>query len=177
MNTDWDYLTNAKNGDEKAADYLFRKYSRAIIKMAALITGSLDSAKDIVQETFFRLISKNVKHHEGNFKTYLTTIAYRLALKEKYRTSKNHSINEKDFINENDSPVNYQTDKETKSNIFTVINSLPLNQREILILRFYGGHSYEEIARITKLPLGTVKSRIFYAVKACGGKLKLRGVI
>lgn len=177
MNTDWDYLTYAKNGDEKAAEFLFRKYSKPIIKMAALITGSLDSAKDILQETFLRLIYKKVKHREGNFKTYVTTIAYRLALKEKYRTNRSYSINEKDFVNENDSTVKDHSDKETKSTIFSVINSLPLNQREILVLRFYGGHSYEEIARITKLPLGTVKSRIFYAVKACGSKLKLRGVI
>jgi RNA polymerase sigma-70 factor (ECF subfamily) len=177
INTDWDHLTNAKNGDEKSAEILFSKYSKSIIKMAALITGSLDSAKDILQETFLRLINKKAKHHDGSFKTYVTTIAYRLALKEKYRTNKSSSINEIGFIYENDSTLKNHSDEERKSNIFAVINSLPLNQKEILVLRFYGGHSYEEIAEITTLPIGTVKSRIFYAVKACGKKLKHRGVI
>ncbi|MBL1213633.1 MAG: RNA polymerase sigma factor [Ignavibacteriae bacterium] len=177
MKTDWDHLANAKNGDEKSAEILFSKYSKSIIKMAALITGSLDSGKDVAQETFLRLINKKAKHHEGSFKTYVTTIAYRLALKEKYRTNKSHSINEKDFIDENDSQINNQCEEETKINIFEAINSLPLNQKEILVLRFYGCHSYEEIAGITKLPIGTVKSRIFYAVKACGKKLKQKGII
>ena len=88
ISTDWDYLARAKNGDNKSAEILYGKYSKPIIRMTALITGSLDSAKDIVQETFLRLINKKAKHQHGSFKTYATTIAYRLALKEKYRTNK-----------------------------------------------------------------------------------------
>jgi RNA polymerase sigma-70 factor (ECF subfamily) len=49
-------------------------------------------------------------------------------------------------------------------------------QREILALRYFGGHSYEEIAEITEVPIGTVKSRIFYAIKVCQEKLRERGV-
>jgi len=56
------------------------------------------------------------------------------------------------------------------------MQSLPADQREILALRFFGGHRYEEIARITEVPIGTVKSRIFYAIKTCRETLRNQGV-
>ena len=177
MSTDWEVLSCAKNGDDKAAEIIFNKYKKPIIRMTALIIGSLDSAKDIYQETFLRLINGKIRHHEGNFKTYITTIAYRLALKEKYRINKTSQVDSEEFLDTKISPVEEQISEETQKKIFTLINSLPLNQKEILVLRFYGGHSYEEISEITKLPIGTVKSRIFYAVKACGKKIKQTGVI
>jgi RNA polymerase sigma-70 factor (ECF subfamily) len=177
MNSDWDYLIRARNGDEKACVFIFNKYNKSITRMTALITGSLDSAKDIVQETFFRLINNRIKHQRGNFKTYLTTIAYRLALKEKYRVNRSRSIYESDFEDDSVSVIESQISEETQKNVFHAIHSLHPDHRDILVLRFYGDHSYEEISEITQLPIGTVKSRIFYAVKACGEKLKKRGVL
>lgn len=177
MNSDWDYLTKARNGDEKACVYIFNKYSKSLIRMTLLITGSLDAAKDIVQETFYRLINNRIKHQQGSFKTYLTTIAYRLALKEKYREKKNQLIEEDDLMEDPSSFLEQQISKETQKNIFQAIRCLSSDHRDVLILRFYGEHSYEEIAEIIKIPLGTVKSRIYYAVKACGEKLKEKGVL
>ena len=122
------------------------------------------------------LFSGKIKHQDGNFKTYVTTIAYRLALKEKYRTQKSQDVDDIQIIDDQDLPIDDQIKGEKQKLVFDAITSLPENQREILILRFYGDHSYEEIAEITELSLGTVKSRIFYAVKACGIKLKEMGV-
>jgi RNA polymerase sigma-70 factor (ECF subfamily) len=144
--------------------------------MTSLITGSIDSAKDVVQETFVKLFSGKIKHQDGNFKTYITTIAYRLALKEKYRKQRVQNVENISIIDNLSSPIENQIKNENQKFIFNAITSLPKHQREILILRFYGEHSYEEIAKITELPLGTVKSRIFYAVKTCRSKLKEMGV-
>jgi len=177
MSSDWDYLIRARNGDEEASVFIFNKYNKSVTRMTTLITGSLDSAKDIVQETFFRLINNRIKHQKGNFKTYLTTIAFRLALKEKYRLKRNQSVIDEDFEDNFHSPIEKRINEETQNNVFQAICSLQPNQRDILVLRFYGDHSYEEISDITRLPIGTVKSRIFYAVKACGKKLKERGVL
>ena len=55
MNNEWQILINAKNGDQKAAEQLYTKYSKLVFKMTVLITGSFDSANDIVQESFFKL--------------------------------------------------------------------------------------------------------------------------
>ena len=177
MISDWEYLSRAKKGDEEAFVIIFDKYNKSLIRMTSLITGSIDSAKDIAQETFARLIQKKIKHQEGNFKAYITTIAYRLALKEKYRSNKNFGVNNQDFKNNSLSPIDKHIKSETQKNVFEAIYSLPEKQKEVLVLRFYGNHSYDEIAQIVKLPIGTVKSRIFYAVKACKKILEKKGMI
>jgi len=51
--------------------------------------------------------------------------------------------------------------------VASAINNLDNAHRDILLLRFYAGLSYDEIAVLLDIPLGTVKSRIFYAVKSC----------
>ena len=177
MNSDWDYLNSAISGDEKACEFIFNKYNKSLIRMTSLITGSLDAAKDIVQETFYRLINSRIKHQQGSFKTYLTTIAFRLALKEKYRTKKSQLIDEYNLMEDSVSLLEDHISKETQKNVFHAIHCLHPDHRDILVLRFYGEHSYEEIADITQIPVGTVKSRIFYAVKACREKLKEKGVL
>jgi len=177
MISEWDYVSRAKKGDENAASFIFEKHYKSLLRMTVLITGSLDSAKDIVQETFIRLFKKNIKHYDGNFKTYITTIAYRLALKEKYRVNKINATSNEQSIDVSLSPIDNHISSEFQKNLFNTINSLPETQREILVLRFYGSHSYQEISEITKVPIGTVKSRIFYAVKECGKKLKKKGLL
>jgi len=66
---------------------------------------------------------------------------------------------------------------ETDRLIVRAIHMLAIEHREVLTLRFFGGHSYEEIARMMEIPIGTVKSRIFYAMKTCREKLKEQGVL
>jgi RNA polymerase sigma-70 factor (ECF subfamily) len=61
--------------------------------------------------------------------------------------------------------------------VVKAIRSLDDAHRTTLVLRFYGEHSYEEIATLTGAPLGTVKSRLFYAVKQCREWLKTKGVL
>ncbi|MDX1701431.1 MAG: RNA polymerase sigma factor [Melioribacteraceae bacterium] len=177
MISDWEYLEQAKKGDEDAADFLFDKYYKSLLRMTSLITGSIDSAKDIVQETFVKLINGKIKHHEGKFKTYINTIAYRLALKEKYRQKRNFSLFKIEKQIESNSPLDSHIVNENQNNVFQVIQTLKPNYKEIMILRFYGKHSYEEISQITEIPLGTVKSRIFYAVKECGIRMKKKGML
>jgi len=177
MTSDWEILFNARSGDQTACKVLFKNYYKSLVRMTSLITGSLDSAKDVTQETFIRLLERKIKHTKGNLKSYITTVAYRLALKEVSRARKNSNISEDIFTNGNNTQIDIFINKENQKHIYQVITTLPEHQKEILILRFYGKISYEDISVILEIPLGTVKSKIFYAVKACREKLKERGVI
>ena len=177
MTSDWELVRKAKNGDKNSWDDLFLKYYRHLIRVAALIIGSVDGAKDIVQETFLRLIRTRIRHYKGNFKSYITLIAFRLALKEKKRIFRNKNIDELDFIDNSLQSANEVINSEQRHFILNAISSLPEEQKEILVLRFYGEYSYEEIAQIISVPVGTVKSRIFYAVKGCRDKLRKKGVL
>jgi RNA polymerase sigma-70 factor, ECF subfamily len=177
MRSDWDLLESARSGDESAWKQLFQDHYPRLVRMAALMTGSRVSAKDLVQEAFLRVLRSHTNHREGTFKSYLGTITFRLALKEKQRGDRNESLEDGVLQNMEPSPLDQAEEQERQRHLFQVVQSLPRVHRDILVLRFYGEHSYEEIARLTGLPLGTVKSRIFYAVKECREKLHERGVL
>jgi RNA polymerase sigma-70 factor (ECF subfamily) len=177
MSSDWDLFEKARHGDESAWRQLVQKHYQRLLKMTLLITGSIAAAQDLTQETYVRLLRRRIKHRSGSFRSYLTTIAYRLALKEKKRKSRLRGL---DGINPTDpasSPLDEVLQQERDRQIARAVASLAENHRDILILRYYGGNSYEEIAQITQLPLGTVKSRIFHAVKNCRTALFREGII
>jgi RNA polymerase sigma-70 factor (ECF subfamily) len=176
MNEDWERLELARAGDETAWRVLFQRHYGPLVKMTSCITGLVDPARDIVQECFVRLLHCRIKHRDGSLRSFLSTMAYRLALKEKGRRNTNRSIDKMDLIDDAPSPLEEAIRKENDRRIVRVIQSLPDHHREIVALRFFGGHSYEEIAAITGIPVGTVKSRIFHAVKSCKEKLQERGI-
>lgn len=145
--------------------------------MTYCITGSTDASHDLAQESFVRLLRVTITHRDGSFGAFLSTMAYHLALKERKKESSRQSLESVDVVDGGPSPLEEAIRDETERMIFRVMQSLASEQREILALRFFGGHSYEEIARISGVPVGTVKSRIFYAVKNCREKLQKEGVL
>lgn len=177
MSADWELLERARRGDENSWRELFQRHHKALVKMAFLITGSMEAAKDLAQETFVRLLRSKISHTRGGFKGYLSTIAYRLALKEKKRRLKNSGIDGLDLVNGNPSPLDAALSDEKQRLVARAIGKLSDDHRDVLVLRFYGDYSYEEIAEITRVPIGTVKSRIYYAVKACREELIEKGVL
>ena len=173
----WADLERARSGSEKAWRLLFEQYSPRLLRMAALMTGSTDAARDCVQETFVRLLSAVVTHQRGTLRAYLSTIVYRLALKENVRQGRRTPLQAAESASSDPSPLDQTLVDEQQREVARVIRMLPGHHRDILVLRLHGGHSYEEIAEITGVSLGTVKSRIFYAVKSVQRELKNRGVV
>ena len=158
MISDWHYLNLARQGDESAWRQLIERYSPQLIRMAFLITGSVDTAKDLAQESFIRLFRQRSKHRLGSFKSYLSTITYRLALKERKQGLRQQSIDNFTLLEKNPGPLEVELNAERDRYLAEIIDSLEEHHRNILVLRFYGNHSYEEIAHIANLPIGTVKS-------------------
>ena len=177
MISDWDRLQNAREGGDESWQQLVSRHHSRLITMAFLITGSMATAKDIVQETFVRLFRRAPKHNGGSLASYLSTIAFRLSLKEKKRGHKNRDIEDVTLMDNDPGPLEGILKQERDKHLWAIIQSLDENHRCVLVLRFYGGHTYDDIATITNTPIGTVKSRIFYAVKACRTGLREKGII
>lgn len=176
MTDDWQCLERALGGDEGAWRDLFDRHYTSLVKLTSSITGSIDAGHDLAQESFVRILHVRIRHHTGTFKSFLSTIAYRLALKEKSRRNFHLQSDSASLADSSPSPLEFAIRGETDRIIISVIHSLPAHHREVLTLRFIAGHSYEEIAGITGIPIGTVKSRMFHAVKSCRELLKERGV-
>ena len=177
MIDDWRCLELALGGDENAWRDLFSRHYPWLVRLTSSITGSVETGHDLAQESFVRLLRARISHHTGSFKSFLSTIAYRLALKEKNRRDSRLPSDSSLIADGSPSPLELAIRDENDRIIVRVIQSLSVEHREILTLRLIGGHSYEEIARMTEIPIGTVKSRMFYAVKITREKLKESGVI
>ena len=148
---------------------------------AMTFTKSSDDAKDLTQETFLKVYIKKDSYKEiSKFSTWLYTIASNLAKTElrKIKRRKTFSISEitksaKEhnlFVNENGNNSDIIDNNEHKI-LHESIHDLEQDFRTIIILREIQELSYENISKILKLPLGTVKSRINR------GKLKLRDIL
>lgn len=177
MNPDWNQLDLARRGDEAAWRALVENHTPLLLKMVFLITGSQAAAQDIIQDTFLELYNKGPRHNRGSFKGYISTIAYHLALKEMKRNGNLKPLGNIDTPAGNRSPLELALAEEKDRVLADVIRSLDEHYRDVLILRFYGGHSYGEIAGILGVPLGTVKSRIFNALKICRLRLREKGIL
>jgi len=176
VNFEWECFFRAQHGDETAWRVLTGQHQTRLAALALFITGSGAAADDIVQETFVRALRAKIKHTKGTVQGFLSTIAYRLALKEAKRTSRHIKIGDIDLPHQGESALDKVLEDERDRLVAEAIRNLDAKHRDVLILRFYCGYSYEETAEILEIPLGTVKSRIFHAVKSCREILRQKGV-
>ncbi|MFC2161011.1 RNA polymerase sigma factor [Acidobacteriota bacterium] len=146
--------------------------------MAATVIGMLGyctEAEDIGQETFIRFYKSLDKFRgESSVSTYLTRIAINLSLNEikrKQRRRKFISENSDegmDNIPENPAPKNKG---ETKELVHLAIQKMEPKFRSVLVLRLILGYTNQETAKLLKLPIGTVLSRLARA------QMKLRDIL
>jgi RNA polymerase sigma-70 factor, ECF subfamily len=174
--TDWDMLALARNGDETAWRELYERYAPPLLRWISCMIGSAESAQDIVQDAFLRLYHARIAHQNGNFHAYLSKIVYRIALKERARNARIERLPDDAKDSFSGTPFDAVILREIDREIARIIHMLPEAQRDVMTLRFHADHSYEDIARIMGIPLGTVKSRIFHAVKECRRQLIQRGI-
>jgi RNA polymerase sigma-70 factor (ECF subfamily) len=177
VDPEWDCLIRAQRGEKFAWGELVAGTQPRLMALALLITGSRAVAEDVVQETFSRALASKLKHTSGTVLGFLSTIAYRLALKELHNASRHVHAECLELADNRSSPLDNLLAEERDRAVALAITNLDITHREVLVMRFYGGHSYEEIAAELGIPTGTVKSRMFYAVRACRDALRQAGVL
>ena len=151
-------------------DSRFDQLSTMLHSFAYKLTKNGEDAKDLFQETAFRAMTNRDKFRAGtNFKAWLFTIMknifinnYRKKMKSNTivdSTDNMYYINSGSTVIANNADSNIMMDELTK-----MIDSLEESMR-VPFLMHYEGYKYQEIADHLELPLGTVKSRIFFARK------------
>lgn len=173
----WDIFARAQHGEEIAWRVLISHYRPRLLAIAALVTGNGATAEDVVQETFSRSLAVRVRNHHGTVRGLLGTIAFRLAVKATQRNRRESGAVDERITDPHPNPLDALIDDERDRAVAQAIRALADDQREAMVLRFYGGHSYEEISAALDIPVGTAKSRVFYAVKSCREVLKSKGVL
>lgn len=168
--TDEELIAKFQNGDNYAFDLLVKRYKDPLFNFIYRFLGEAQEAEDIVQETFLRLFKNKHYYKEiARFSTWIYTIAGNLAKTElrKRKRRKLFSINqfmstEKDYDipDESTNPEREADSQITDAIIQEAIDKLSPKFKQVILLRDIQGFSYEEIADIVRIPLGTVKSRV-----------------
>lgn len=177
-------IERSRRGDQTAFDALVRRYEKQIFNTAYRLAGSPDDAADIAQEAFVRAWN-NLRSFRGDasFSTWIHRIVTNVFLDERKRARARpqRSLEEtidleansvrRQFEDTGPSPQERAETRERWELLEQAIATLPPPQRVMVVLYHTQGRSYEEIADIMNLPMGTVKSRLNRARLALRDKL------
>ena len=168
--TDEDLIERFQNGDLYAFDLIVKRYKNQLLNFIYRFLGNQEEAEDLVQETFLRVYKNRRAYRKvAKFSTWIYTIAGNLAkteLRKRKRRKifsisdlgyedKDYEIGDKGF-----SPEDRVNGLITEEIVQREIEDLSPKFREVIILRDIQELSYEEISKIVRIPLGTVKSRV-----------------
>ncbi|HUQ41567.1 MAG TPA: sigma-70 family RNA polymerase sigma factor [Candidatus Limnocylindrales bacterium] len=178
-------IERARKGDARAFEDLARRDERALYRHAARIVGPGPDAEDIVQDAFLSAW-KSIRSFEGiSFRAWLFRIVTNRAL-DKMRARKRRpelplqpGEDEEETWAEPVAPgpdlIDVASSNELLAVVEDALKTVPEEQRAALLLRDVEGFAYEEIAMMTGVELGTVKSRIHRARLAVRNTLVARG--
>jgi RNA polymerase sigma-70 factor, ECF subfamily len=145
-------------GNAEAFTELFRRYNNPIYGFFRRRLQNPGRAEELSQETFVAVL-RGIERYEprSTFRTYLYGIAVKIVMAERRKAAKRESTSA--------NPVDPPGDSSMDAALWVqrAIDQLDADHREILLLREYEQLSYEEIAMLLRLPVNTVRSRLFRA--------------
>lgn len=183
---DGELVQTALAGGESGFEALVRRYQRPIAAYVYRMVGDYDSALDLTQEVFIKVYNSLSRYRsEFKFSTWIYKIAHNAAIDHLRRHSaRAQAISTSDTGERSETvlesprltPEQESERNERCSEIEAVVQTLPHAYRELIVLRHSHDLSYDEIAEVTGLPLGTVKNRLFRAREAMRETLVQRGI-
>lgn len=172
--SDQELIVRYLKGDEECFSELVNRHERKIFTSIFLLVKDRDLANDIFQDTFIKVINtlrSGTYNEEGKFLSWVLRIAHNLVI-DHFRREKRmpmlHDTEEYsifDVIGLTDENVE---DKLVRDQIHQMVRrlveELPLDQREVVIMRHYGNMSFKEIAEHTNVSINTSLGRMRYAL-------------
>jgi len=167
MTRDEALMLEFQRGSHKAFEELFSRYQEPLYGFFRRRVDSRERAEDLVQETFTAVIRASSRYEpRALFRTYLYGIAFKLLAADRRKQARS--------VPSAESGQEPARDNHLDAALWVrqAIYSLVWSEREILMLREYEQLSYAEIAELLRLPLSTVRSRLFRARMALKGFLE-----
>ncbi len=178
--TDEELIEQFKNGNVGAFNRLIRRWQDKMFAFAYRYVGSTEEAKDICQNAFIRAY-KNLKKLKdtARFSSWMYQITLNLckdsvksrgrkrtvSIDHEWENEKGEQVKASELLSENPSQVTGVENTEASLFVRKALNLIPDEQRVVIIMKEYQGMKFIEIAEILKIPINTVKSRMYYGLK------------
>ncbi len=166
-------------------DGLIVRYQHRLMRYLLYLTGNRELAEDIFQEVWMRVLVRGAQFNgQARFDTWLFTIARNLVIDQKRKRTMASLDELFEGSGDDDRPMSLEiadgektpfdrfSNLEDRERIAAALLKLDTAHREVLVLRFHEELSLEEIAKVTRAPLSTVKSRLYRGMAAMKPKLE-----
>ena len=173
--TDQELVQAYIKGDQSAIEILINRHRSKVFTYILLTIKNHQLAEDLFQETFIKVIQslRGGRYRDnGRFLSWVIRIAHNLIIdhfrKEKQMNAVSNDDTEVDLFNSkklsDDNIEELIVSSQIRAEIRSLINELPDDQREVVLLRHYGGLSFKEIADQTDVSINTALGRMRYAL-------------
>lgn len=163
-------IAAARDGDARAFEELVRAYQGRVYNLAYRVLGDGEAAADATQDAFLHAYRALRSFRGGSFKGWLLRIVTNSCYDQLRHRQRRPALSLEELMASEESEIEFRDPgrapeeevmgRELEQVIQAGIDSLPPEQRVILVMADIQGLSYEEIAHITQTQLGTVKSRL-----------------
>jgi len=174
---DAECVRRLQRGETDAFETLVRRHEKRIFNLVYRMLGDYEEAAEVSQEVFlsaFRAVGQF--RGDANFSTWLYRIALNHAsTRRKTLGTRQHRLlaidNAEPLSDPQPSPSDILEKKEIRERVQAALNQLDPEDAEVILLRDLQDVSYDEVARVLKIPVGTVKSRLHRARRALKSRL------
>lgn len=160
-------LERVRRRDRLAFEALYRRYHGPLASYLVRLTGRPETVEELIDDTMLVVWSQADRFDgRSRLSTWVFGIAYRKALKQLERERREASRSGPagaEPVAPDDPPDRRQARRELARHVAAALDRLSPEQRGVVVLTYYHGLSYPEIAAVMGCPLGTVKTRMFHA--------------
>lgn len=158
-----------EDGDREAFEVLYCRHCDAAYGIAWRVLHDAELAQDVVQEAFLGFWTSRERFNpdRGSLRTWLLTIVHNRSVDAVRRSVSRPVVplELEDFESPSEDTQDTALRRTEAERVRHALATLPVEQRRALLLAYWGGHTQSEIATLTGVPIGTVKSRIFAGFK------------
>ena len=182
--SDQQLIARYLEGDERAFEELLNRHQQKIYTSIYLFVKEQSLAEDIFQEVFIKIIDtlrKGKYNHEGKFLQWAMRISYNMCVdyfrrtKRRPKVAPTETFDIFDVLQATDDNAEQRIIRsQTHDKVRHLVDMLPPEQREVVILRHYADMSFKEIAKLTRVSINTALGRMRYALINIRKMLKKR---
>jgi len=173
-----------KRQDAGLLDTLIVRYQHRLLRYLLFLTSNREMAEDLFQEVWMRVLVRGSQFNgKARFDTWLFSIARNLVIDQRRKRTMSSLDELFEGRSDDDRPMSFEvadtdptpfdsfSNLQDRERISAALLEVDTLHREVLVLRFHEELSLEEIAKVTRAPLSTVKSRLYRGLAAIKPKL------